>query len=294
MFYKFSAIDPIPNINNFFYVYSFQSTYPSWELNTQGKQFLLNLRTLREQDLRGHEKQYAVSPPRMWAGSPETRASGLRNICKSRELPYKTYGVANQKGPSWVIDVDQNNISDLLDWYYTCGPHDATSSRDVPPAEPFERTRVPSTEYWRSSNITENEAGYEEYSKEYSEGRATSHLGASTSAPIFRETLLEDQNGNNLPAPNMSHWWARSRREQAEASFFEPPDFNHQTYNYHDKLSDRGSDDQEQYLDWRDTHRLSRTTHTDDLEAGEFNLHFDDVYSRPPETPTVNPSTGSF
>jgi hypothetical protein len=26
----------------------------------------------------------------------------------------------------------------------------------------------------------------------------------------------------------------------------------------------------------------------DDLEAGEFNLHFDDIYSRPPETPRIN------
>lgn len=296
MLYKFSANASNFNINNSCYGHSFQSTYPSWEPNTQGKQFLVNLRTFRQQNLPGHGNRYALSPPRIWAGSPDVRSNGDRNMFISREMPYNTSGTGNYLGPVLPIDAHQNNSPCILDQYYTSRPHHVTS-RDVP-TDPFERTRHHSREYWMSSNITENEPGYEEYLGEYREDRAASHLGASISVPIFRETLFEDRHANDLPGSSRSHWWARGRPlgGQTQASFFEPPEFNRQTYNHYDRFSDRGSDDQEQHLDWRDYHRLSRTTHTDDLEAGEFNLHFDDVYSRPPETPTptIKPSTANF
>jgi autophagy-related protein 9 len=40
-------------------------------------------------------------------------------------------------------------------------------------------------------------------------------------------------------------------------------------------------------LDWRNSNGLSRTTYLDDdIDAGRsVSLHFDDIYSRPPETP---------
>ncbi|KAF7818411.1 autophagy-related protein 9 [Senna tora] len=263
---------------------SFHNTYKSWEPNTQGKQLLLNLRTLREQNLRGHGSRYGSSPPRMWTGSPERRD---RNMYISREMPYDyTYGIGNHKGPlrAWLVDANQNNNHYFLDWFYTSRSRDAD---------------VRTEHHWMSSdNIRENEPvpGYEEYTREYCEDRAASPLGASTSAPIFRETVLQDQNCDEVPEYSRSHWWARSRQHggQTQASFFEPPEFNHQTYNYYDKVSEEGSDGQEQHLDWRDyqSHGLSRTTHTVDIEETDFQLHFDDIYSRPPQTPNVQLRVG--
>ncbi|KAJ1385433.1 hypothetical protein SESBI_41676 [Sesbania bispinosa] len=73
--------------------------------------------------------------------------------------------------------------------------------------------------------------------------RAASHLGASTSAPIFRESLIQDNNSNDLTNTTRSHWWARRSHPQSvhgQTSFFEPPDFNQQrAYNYYDKFSER-------------------------------------------------------
>ncbi|KAK9945102.1 hypothetical protein M0R45_010633 [Rubus argutus] len=85
--------------------------------------------------------------------------------------------------------------------------------------------------------------------------------------------------------------------------FLSLPNFIRQpSDNYYENFSDRSleevdeeqdaeqDEEQEQDLDWRrNYHNLSRTTYMDDLdlEAGEYNLHFDDVYSRRPETPKI-------
>ncbi|KAJ1417496.1 Autophagy-related protein 9 [Sesbania bispinosa] len=277
---------------------SFQSSYPSWEPNAQGKQFLLNLRTFREQKLSEQADRDGFSPLRMWRGSPNMGSNGDRNRFMSREMPYSTFETGNHLGSLWLIEANnQNNHPYLLDWYYTSRPHDVTS-RDVPTDDQFEVTEHHSRD-WMPSNLAQNDPQYEDYINEYCDDRAASHLGASTSAPIFRESLIQDHNSNDLTNTTRSHWWARSHPQSVhgQTSFFEPPDFNQQrAYNYYDKFSDRGSEDQdqEQQLHWRDHHRLSRTQHTDDLESGEFNLHFDDIYSRPPENPTVNPNTPSI
>ena len=202
-------------------------------------------------------------------------SNGDRNRFMSREVPHSTFVTGNHLGSLWLIEANQNNNPYLIDWYYTSRPHDETM-RDAP-SEPFGVTEHHSREFWMPSNLTQDEP--EEYSNEYCEDRAASHPGASTSAPIFRESLINDRNSNELSPTTGSHWWARTRAQggQVQTSFFEPPDFIHRTeYNYYDKFSDIGSEDQdqEQRLYWRDHPRLSRTTYTDDLEAGEFNLHF--------------------
>ncbi|XP_027363717.1 autophagy-related protein 9 isoform X2 [Abrus precatorius] len=274
---------------------SFQSSYPSWEPNAQGKQFLLNLRTFREQKLAGHANRHEFSPLRLWRGSPNMGSNGERNRFISRDMPYSSFVPGNHLGSLWLIESNnQNNHPYLLDCYYTSQPHNATTSRDAP-TDPFESFEV-HEHHPPNWNLQQNEHVYEE---QYCDERATSHLEASTSAPIFREILIQDQISNDLPRTNRSHWWARSHAPSGhgQTSFFEPPDFNHQrSYNYYDKFSDRGSEDQdqEQHLHWRDSNKLSSTAHTDDLEAGGFNLLFDDIYSRPPEIPTINPRTSSF
>ncbi|KAE9619361.1 hypothetical protein Lal_00047014 [Lupinus albus] len=280
---------------------SFQSNYPTWQSNARAKQFLLNLRTFREQKLSGYVNRYTYSPHRMWRGSSNMGNNGDRNRFTSREMPLDSFETCNDLDSLWLIEANQNNHPYLLDWYYTSRPHDSTF-REVPiPNDPFDVTEHYPRD-WMPSNLTKNEPGYAEYLNEYRDDRAASHLGASTSAPIFRESLMEDHNSNDLPHTIKSHWWARSHHQPGvpgQTSFFEPPDFNHQQTtaynNYYDKFSDRDSDrgsegqhDQEQQLYRIDRHNLSRTAYTDDLEAGEINLHFDDIYSsRPPENPTV-------
>ncbi|KAK7284106.1 hypothetical protein RJT34_18845 [Clitoria ternatea] len=270
---------------------SFQSSYPSWEPNAQGKRFLLNIRTFRDEKLQVHGNIHAFPPLRAWRGSPNIGSNGNRNRFIPREMPSSTFVTGNHLDSLWLIEANQHNHPYLLDWYYTSQSPDM-NLRD-PSAEPFGVTEHRSRECWITSNLTQNETGYEEYSNEYHADRAASHLGASTSAPIFRESQIHGQDYNELSHSTRSHWWARSHPQggQAQTSFFEPPDFNHNTtYDCYDKFSDRGLEDQdqEQRLYLRDHHKLSRTAYMDDLEAGEFNLHFDDVYSRPPETPTTS------
>ncbi|GMY06217.1 autophagy-related protein 9-like [Fagus crenata] len=269
---------------------SFQSSYLSWEPNAQGNQFLSNLRTFREQKLQGQGIRQAYSPSRIWRGSPIFRGRGDRNSFLSRELPHNNSpGTGYRLGSLWLIDADQRNHPYLLDWYYASRPNHVTgNSRDGPP-EPFEATEQHPGDYWMPSNLTQNEPRYEEYWRDHFEDRTQSHLGASTSTPFFQDSVLRHHDSSNLANPTRSHWWARSgpHSAQPQTSFLEPPDFNRQTSNdYDDNLSERSSN--EQRLDWRDDKKLSRTTYMDDLEAGEFNLHFDDIYSRPPETPRIN------
>ncbi|CAI8602855.1 unnamed protein product [Vicia faba] len=304
---------------------SFQSSYPSWEPNAEGKKFLLNLRTFREQkSSSGHVNRQGFPPLRLWRGSPDTRTNGdNRNRFISREMRNSTFVTGNHLGSLWLIDANnQNNHPYLLDWYYTSRPHDATSrdvqtdpfeesphnyrdwvhytsrphnatSRDVP-TNLFEETPHHSRD-WMPSSLTKNDPEYEEYHDD----RANSHLGASVSAPIFRESIIRNQDSDDLHHHTRGHWWARSHHHQQgghdQSSLWEPPDFNHERAfnNYDDKLSETGSEnqDQEQELYWRnsDYHKSFHTAHTYDLESGEINLHFDDIYKRPPENSSINP-----
>lgn len=277
---------------------SFQSSYPSWEPNAQGKQFLLNLRSFRERKVRGQGNRHAYSSPRLWRGSPSLRVHGERNSSLSREWPYNAHGTGYQLGSLWLIDEEPRNHPYLLDWYYT-SQHQQTAGHtrththtlDIPPG-PFDVTEQQPVDFWMP---TQNEARYDQFWDHNYGDRSETHLEASTSAPFFRESVLQHHDSNNLAQPTRSHWWARTSPHDAQpqSSFLEPPDFNHYTAqtNVHDNLSERSLEEQEQFLYWRNSHKLSRTSYIDDLEAGsgDVNLHFDDIYNgKPPETPRVN------
>ncbi|KAG7989546.1 hypothetical protein I3843_03G245500 [Carya illinoinensis] len=261
---------------------SFQSNYPLWEPNTQGKQFLSNLRTFREQNLQGQGARQTFSP-RKWRGSPVVRGRGDRRGFLSRELTHKSPGTGYQLGSLWLTDADQKNHPYLLDWYYTSRlNHVAGHSRDSP--RDFEATDEQHPgDYWMPSNLTKNEPRYEEYWGDHYEDRAQSHLGASTSTPFFRDSILQHHASSNLahPTTTRSQWWARSGPYdgQPQTSFLEPPAFtHHSSENYYDNLSDRSLEEQEQHLDWRNNRKLAQATYMDDIEVGELNLHFDDIY----------------
>ncbi|KAB1213735.1 Autophagy-related protein 9 [Morella rubra] len=279
------------NVEGVGHVCSFCSSYPSWEPNAQGKQVLLNLRTFREQNLQGQGTRQAYSPSRMWRGSPLFTGLRDRRGILSREVTHNSPRTGYQLDSLWLIDSDQKNHPYLLDWYYTSRPNLVTGcSRDIP-QEPCQGTEEHPLDYWMRASPTQNEPRYEDCWGDNYEGRTQSHLGASASTPFFRDSVIQHHASGSLANPTRSQWWARTDPHgvQAQTSFLEPPAFNHPTSgNHYEIFSDRSSEEQDQHLDWRINHKLFRTTNTDDLEAGEFNLHFDDVYSGHPEIHRIN------
>lgn len=291
---------------------SFQSSYPSWEPNTQGKEFLLKLTAFRERNLQhqGTRAAYspprnlqhqgarrAYSPPRMWGGSPMLRGRRDRHGIFARELTHNISGPGYHLDSLWLMDAGQKNQPYLLDWYYMAQPDHASGHSGDGAHGPVEETEQHPGDYWMPSNLTQNSPKYEEYWGDHYEDRVESHLAASTSTSFLRDSVLRHHDSGNLPDPIRRDWWARSGANPAQihTSFLEPPDFNNQhADNNYGNFSERSSEEQEQHLDWRTDRKLSRTINVDDLEAGEFNLHFDDIYSRPPETPRINPEATTF
>ncbi|OVA02137.1 Autophagy-related protein 9 [Macleaya cordata] len=282
---------------------SFQSSYPTWEPTSQGKQFLSSLRNFREQKLQGRTQQ-ELRYPRNWQLSPNLRFQGNMNSYISRDLLYNNMGgvpvTGYQLGSLWMIDSDQKNHPYLLDWYYTSRfPHATNDSEDVPPSntEMAEGGR----DFWTPLNqtATQTEPRFEEnWGFPSEEERLRSHMEASTSTPLFRESVIQHHNSGHLERPIQSHWWARSGPHSTgpQASFLEPPNFNHHmSENIYDNMSDRSTEEQEQRLDWRNSRMLSRTTYMDDDDADadvEFNLPFNDIYYKPSEeTDTTRPES---
>lgn len=293
---------------------SFHCSYPTWELKAEGKEFLLNLRKFRDQMLQGQGTKPPYSTPKMQQWSLNLRGPLDRKGFLSRDnIPVADY----QLGSAWMIDAGQRNYPYILDCYYTSRPHNTTgNSRDVPPGH-FHDAEEGSRDFWTPPHLPRTEAMYEENWGHHFLDRSRSHLGTSTSASLFPQSVLQHNDSNNTAHPGKSQWWARSRPHGIDPqtsfleppnfghnagtdhpqtrSFLEPPNFSHNTpNNYYDNFSDRSLEEEEQQFGWGSSHRLSRTYNMDDLEGGEFNLPFDDIYGRPPESPSTNHDPTSF
>ncbi|KAK6937802.1 Autophagy-related protein 9 [Dillenia turbinata] len=270
---------------------SFQSTYPFWKPNDEGKQFLSTIRTFREQKLLGLGPRHAYSPSRPWQRSPNLRSEGDRDYI-SIDIAQCRPRTSYHPSSLWLIDGDHKNHPYLLEWYYTSQTQPRCGNlRDVPEGS-FEATEERPGEVWRPLNYKPNEGRPEENWRGFEE-RSQSNLEASTSTPFFRESVFQHQDTGPPTFTMRSHWWARHSPYGADGqtSFLEPPDFNRQTSNDHyDYFSDGSLREQE--LDWKNSRKLSRTICMDDLEPeGEFNLPFDDIYTRSPE---INSGTRVF
>lgn len=267
---------------------------------------MLNLRNFREQKVQGEATRQTYSPARIWRGSPNLRGHGDRNSFLSRDPLYNAHGIGCQLDDLWLFDTEQKkNHPYLLDWFYTSRYQSADEHIVDIHSLAKKETEQHSGDYWVPPNFAPNEDGYGEYwgsSSDNFHDRSQSHLVASTSAPFFRESVLKHLDSDDSEHPTRSHWWARSGPNvtQPQASFLEPPDFNQYTTsdtNYYDNLSEKSIDDQEKLLDLRNSRKLSRTMFMDELEIREdddVDLHFDDVYTRPPESPNVNLKLPSF
>ncbi|KAH0886580.1 hypothetical protein HID58_062676, partial [Brassica napus] len=272
---------------------SFQSSYPSWESDSLGKQFLSNLRAFRDRKLQEINARHTFSPSRAWREAPIFRPGHIdNNSVLYREAPRNP---RNHVDSMWLIDSDQRNHPYLLDWYYTSQPHNRTDHH------PVERVV--------NELLTPNLDGVDCWPPNL--GVRGGDMEASTSGQFFRDSILrhnqdgEENYGHHHPLDGRSQWWGRgdgsshngASHPAAANSFIEPPDFinPYTARNLLDNSWEGRSieeEEEEEGLDWGDDARrnLSRTTFMDDDDddvEGGIGLHFGDVYSsRPHETST--------
>ncbi|XP_073063522.1 autophagy-related protein 9 [Primulina eburnea] len=262
---------------------SFQIAYPSWEPDAEGKQFLATLKTFRDQKLQGQGTTNAYFSSDMQQQYPNFRGFGSPNSFFPREMPLYIAGGCNQFASMWLIDGEQKNFPYILDWYYTSQNHDrdnnsrGNTSRHVIEESP--------KDFWIPSNVAQKEAKYDENWDSLFKDRIQSHLDASTSGPLFQESVLQHHDSSSTKHPAKSQWWARTQFQGLgpQTSFMEPPNFFHEaSRDPYDKFSDRSMEEHEQEqelpLDLRNSRGLSRTFYMDDSDVGEFNLPFDDIY----------------
>uniref|UniRef100_A0A7N1A131 Autophagy-related protein 9 n=1 Tax=Kalanchoe fedtschenkoi TaxID=63787 RepID=A0A7N1A131_KALFE len=292
---------------------SFHLSYPSWEPNGPGKQFLSTLRLFKEQKLRHYVTRNSYSPSAVWRENMTFRGQGNRGSDFSRDVPLNSPGFGPDLGGLWPIDAYQESHPYILDWYYTSVPrhHAIGAVREAPDVSIDVDAH---DDVWALAGQGPEHGTF--WGHEF-EDRMRSHMGASTSTPFFRESVLQhNESDSGLTRQDArSQWWARTNsiplkdqpqasfleppeyadtRRQPQASFLEPPDFSnpnphHASNSYFDNSSEKSLEEQEQYLDWRNSHHSARATFMDEIEEeGGIQLHFDDVYSNPP-FPTMNP-----
>ncbi|KAL2934745.1 Autophagy-related protein 9 [Bienertia sinuspersici] len=288
-------------------VCSFQTSYPSWQPDDQGMQFLTTLRTFRDEKLRGRNPGYMYSLPR-WQQSPSFRDQNNFR----RESPYNSPRSGCHLGSLWLIENDPKTHPYLLDWFYLSGARRVLGNATDVPTLSLDIDNKQSNDYWMPS--LNDEAVHGDSWPNFFDNRAGSHLEASTSSPVFLEeqSVLRHNDSRTMLPSSRSHWWARGGSSSVnaepqqgsfleppefrhygwpeQASFLEPPEFNHHNANeYYESHSEKSIDEQEQQLGWGNYHKLSSMTYPNDLgtSGGEFKLHFDDIF-KPPEPLTLN------
>uniref|UniRef100_A0A7N0UXA4 Autophagy-related protein 9 n=1 Tax=Kalanchoe fedtschenkoi TaxID=63787 RepID=A0A7N0UXA4_KALFE len=290
---------------------SFQLSYPSWEPNPPGKQFLSTLRLFKEQKVRHYGSRNPYSPFAMWrGGNMMLRGQGNRGSFFSRDTTLNSPGFGYDWGGLWPVDAYQESHPYILDWYYTSvhGHHVTGTAREMPDVSIH--IDAPD-DVWMSTGLADQRPERGAFWGHQFEDRLQSRMGASTSTSFLRKSE------NRLTCRDTrSQWWARinpnHQKEQPQASFLEPPEypaparthghpqasfleppeFNTRcnSSSYLDNSSEKSLEEPEQYLDWRNArHHLARTAFMDDI-GEEGGIHFDDVYSNPP-FPTMNPDS---
>lgn len=231
----------------------------------------------RDQKLRGHGAATSQMPNQ----NPNFRgfgSRGERNTMFSRETPFENF---HQLDSMWLIDNEQKNFPYILEWYYTSHNHDRVDNnpRETQSRNSDDHDEENPADLWMPSRSFRNTAKYDEtWDENLFEDRARSHLEASASVPLFKESVLQHHESNDgHQHSGRGQWWARTRAQGQETSFIEPPNFYHETSrDCYDNYSERSGEGRQ--LDLGKSRGLSRTFYMDDLDGGNFDLPFVDVY----------------
>ncbi|KAL4558687.1 hypothetical protein LXL04_036888 [Taraxacum kok-saghyz] len=264
----------------------FQSSYPSWEPTTEGKQFLSTLKTFKEQKFQEQGIRPGLAGPnQMQHWAQNLRAQGDPNSYFSSPNISKS---AYQLDCMWLIDPVHKNYPYILDWFRTSGPGPQSGPR------PIEESTV---NVWDPPDLGPDRVPYDENNW----GSFRNNMEASTSAPLMRGSVLQHHGSGSKfgQGAGKSQWWARGDGPRGVTSFIEPPNFNRDdnhnySYNYNEddeNISERSFEEHEQqgFNNWRSEDRLlSRTFYLDDIEGGKFDLPFDDIYDRSSQSPPRN------
>ncbi|XP_031112649.1 autophagy-related protein 9 [Ipomoea triloba] len=210
---------------------SFHTSYLSSEPNADGKEFLSRLKAFREQKLRGQEIRPAYPTSRFQPWNLNFRGSSDRNPYFSREMNIDNLGGGYELDSMWLMAGEQRSCPYILDWYYTSCPHDMTDGPRGTQHDQFDVGEESLEDAWKRSNSLQNKLGDENWGHTFDDDdddRTRSHLDASTSAPLFRESsVLQQHDNNNLAHSAKRGWWARSRPQvrDPQTSFLEPSAF---------------------------------------------------------------------
>uniref|UniRef100_A0A0A9CNX2 Autophagy-related protein 9 n=1 Tax=Arundo donax TaxID=35708 RepID=A0A0A9CNX2_ARUDO len=279
---------------------SFQSVYPSWEPNADGRQFLSNLQKFKERQIR---QQALAQYQAMEASGFVASTRGQRDDTFHQLLPSDIHNQTESippafynLGPLGLLDTDQRTHPYILDWYYMCHPPHSDRAEAPEFEQAFPETGVDTNTPARETSKIEEVGNwdYELYE------RVQSHLGASTSSALFQNAPVkyQDTKGNSN-----NHWWANAPAYSAgpQGSFLEPPEFGNQ-YITDPHCSHHSGDISEGSLElgrsnsrsssgWRSPQALSKTRHMgealsktryiddSDIEEG-LSLHFADVHQK--------------
>ncbi|XP_076939768.1 autophagy-related protein 9-like [Bidens hawaiensis] len=259
---------------------SFQTSYPSWEPSTDGKQFLSTLKTFQEQKFLEQGIRPSFISPAQWR--PTCPAQGDPNSHFSRNTSPNVSKSTYQRDCLWFIDPVHSHHPYILDWYYTCSHR--TGPRDVESVQS-------DVNVWDPPDLHQDLARYDKNWGSFFDDRPASHPEASTSALPSRGSVLQHHDSGLAGPTGKSQWWARGQRGAGpgpQTSFLEPPNFNRDEYDdYHDSYSDRSFEEHGQAVDFRGSKsdELSKTRYMDDIEGGKFNLPFDDIYESRSQSP---------
>uniref|UniRef100_A0A0D9VRW3 Autophagy-related protein 9 n=1 Tax=Leersia perrieri TaxID=77586 RepID=A0A0D9VRW3_9ORYZ len=280
---------------------SFQSVYPSWEPNAEGKQFLTNLQKFKEKQIR---QQTLAQYQAMEASGFVANTRGHRDDIFHQLLPCDIHNRAEtilpavyNLGPLGLLDTDQRSHPYILDWYYICHPPHSDRTEVPHLNELFPETgedtgpsarnasEVEEARGWDSDMVPPLQSNRHDWNSDHE--RVQSHLDASTSSNLFHHAPLEHHGTKG----NIVDWWAQAPEHSTgqQGSFLEPPDFGnryvagtHSSYHAGD-LSDGSVEELERSYSrssssWRRPPDLSTTRYVDDSDIEEgLHLPFADL-----------------
>ncbi|XP_074585130.1 autophagy-related protein 9-like isoform X2 [Curcuma longa] len=277
---------------------SFKSTYPYWEPDMHGHQFLVNLHKFRERQthltysraIQDNASDHPWNSMSRWNDKRELTQRFL-----SREVQQNAQGMPPRHNLDYFLSMNpsQRTYPYILDWYYTTILLDPDIfSTDFHPSAKEVIAR-PSDSMWSLQNKQLRGMVDTAWQSQFSD-RLQSHMEASTSRPLFREDY--DLQHPVLEPHNMNHWWNRSGPQLSvpQTSFMEPPTFGEQHLNFH---HDHGSERSEEQAksdvaaddEWEAPNSMFKTMYIDNSDSDEaFDLHFTDEKGKSSIVETTN------